>query len=45
MQLEEKDGITFIASDELKQVKLNIVCGYPYPLTNTATNNYHMAVP
>lgn len=45
VEVEQMDGITFVASDKLKQVKLDVVCGYPYPMLNTTTNNYHMAAP
>lgn len=45
VEIKQEDGINFVASDQLKQVKLDIVCGYPYPMVNTTTNNYHMAAP
>lgn len=40
-----KDGITFINDNTLKQVKLNVLCGYPFPLYNDSTKTYHMAAP
>lgn len=40
-----KDGITFINDNTLKQVKLNVLCGYPFPLYNDSAKTYHMAAP
>lgn len=41
----EKDGATLVNDNTLKQIKLNVLCGYPYPLYNESTKTYHMAAP
>lgn len=40
-----KDGATLVDDNTLKQIKLNILCGYPFPLYDDSNKAYHMATP